>query len=215
MANNKNRGLTPRVNFFDGQKVTESDMDAEQVYNRSVASGIISDFHGSGIVWEDRFDNLILLDTSSPGYYSDSLDNPSKNIMEAGSYDGVSISLDRGVSDTINGCRIEVGLSDSDASSGRPVSVLIVGFSFDGVDEEGRLVSEVLRFKDNGVAVSEHYFPIGMDSITPKKPYSVALSISDKLDSLVGFFGIKLKPTSSKDPYALRRMAISLVRLII
>ena len=69
--------------------------------------------------------------------------------------------------------------------------------------------------KEISLAVSEHYFPIGMDSITPKKPYSVALSISDKLDSLVGFFGIKLKPTSSKDPYALRRMAISLVRLII
>ena len=65
------------------------------------------------------------------------------------------------------------------------------------------------------LAVSEHYLPIGMDSIVPKKPYSVALSISDKLDSLVGFFGIKLKPSSSKDPYALRRMAISLVRLII
>ncbi len=44
---------------------------------------------------------------------------------------------------------------------------------------------------------------------------SIALSLSDKIDSLVGFFGINLKPTSSKDPYALRRMAISLLRLII
>ena len=69
--------------------------------------------------------------------------------------------------------------------------------------------------KEISLAVTEHYLPIGMDSIMPKKPYSVALSISDKLDSLVGFFGIKLKPSSSKDPYALRRMAISLVRLII
>ena len=69
--------------------------------------------------------------------------------------------------------------------------------------------------KEISFAVSEHYFPIGMDSMIPKKPYSVALSISDKLDSLVGFFGINLKPSSSKDPYALRRMAISLVRLIV
>ena len=69
--------------------------------------------------------------------------------------------------------------------------------------------------KEISLAVSEHYLPIGMDSIIPKKPYSVALSISDKLDSLVGFFGINLKPSSSRDPYALRRMAISLVRLII
>ncbi len=69
--------------------------------------------------------------------------------------------------------------------------------------------------KEISLAVTEHYLPIGMDSAIPKKPYSVALSISDKLDSLVGFFGIKLKPSSSKDPYAIRRMAISLVRLII
>ncbi len=65
------------------------------------------------------------------------------------------------------------------------------------------------------LAVSEHYLPSGIDSKVPKKPYSVALSLSDKIDSLVGFFGINLKPTSSKDPYALRRMAISLLRLII
>ncbi len=65
------------------------------------------------------------------------------------------------------------------------------------------------------LAVSEHYLPSGIDSKVPKKPYSIALSLSDKIDSLVGFFGINLKPTSSKDPYAIRRMAISLLRLII
>ena len=69
--------------------------------------------------------------------------------------------------------------------------------------------------KDVCLAVSDHYFPIGMDTKVPKKPYSMALSLSDKIDSLVGFFGLNLKPSSSKDPYALRRMAISLVRLII
>jgi len=69
--------------------------------------------------------------------------------------------------------------------------------------------------KDVCLAVSEHYLPIGMDTKVPKKPYSMALSLSDKIDSLVGFFGLNLKPSSSKDPFALRRMAISLVRLII
>jgi len=64
-------------------------------------------------------------------------------------------------------------------------------------------------------AVSEHYLPIGTDSKIPKKPYSIALSLSDKLDSLVGFFGINLKPTSSKDPYALRRLAIGLIKMIL
>ena len=69
--------------------------------------------------------------------------------------------------------------------------------------------------KEVSLAISEHYLPIGMEGRTPKKPYSIALSLSDKIDSLVGFFGINLKPSSSKDPYALRRMAISLIRLIV
>ena len=69
--------------------------------------------------------------------------------------------------------------------------------------------------KEVCLAVSEQYLPNGMESKLPKKMYSVALSLSDKIDSLVGFFGINLKPTRSKDPYAIRRMAISLVRLIV
>jgi len=69
--------------------------------------------------------------------------------------------------------------------------------------------------KDISIAISEQYLPIGLDSKISKKPYSIALSISDKLDSLVGFFGIDKKPTSSKDPFALRRVAFGLVRTII
>ncbi len=69
--------------------------------------------------------------------------------------------------------------------------------------------------KDICLAVSEHYLPIGINSKIPKKPYSIALSLSDKIDSLVGFFGINLKPTSSKDPYALRRLAIGMIKIIL
>ena len=69
--------------------------------------------------------------------------------------------------------------------------------------------------KDICLAVSEHYLPIGTDSQIPKKPYSIALALSDKIDSLVGFFGINLKPTSSKDPYALRRLAIGMIKIIL
>ncbi len=70
---------------------------------------------------------------------------------------------------------------------------------------------------DNDVclAIREHYLPIGPETKTPKKPYSVTLAISDKLDTLSGFFSINLKPTSSKDPFALRRSAIGLIRLIV
>ena len=69
--------------------------------------------------------------------------------------------------------------------------------------------------KDIYLAVREHYLPTGPESKIPKKPYSLALSFSDKLDTLVGFFGIGLKPTSSKDPFALRRSALGIIRLII
>ncbi len=69
--------------------------------------------------------------------------------------------------------------------------------------------------KEVCVAVSEHYLPTGLESKIPKKPYSIALSLSDKLDSLVGFFGLGLKPSSSKDPYALRRLAIGLLKMIL
>jgi len=64
-------------------------------------------------------------------------------------------------------------------------------------------------------AVSDHYLPTGMSSPVPKKPLSYAISIIDKLDSLVGFFLINEKPTSSKDPFALRRAAIGLLRIVI
>ncbi len=64
-------------------------------------------------------------------------------------------------------------------------------------------------------SVSEHYLPSGVDSRVPKNLYSITLSLSDKLDTLVGFFGLELIPTGSKDPYALRRFTIALVRLII
>jgi glycyl-tRNA synthetase beta chain len=69
--------------------------------------------------------------------------------------------------------------------------------------------------KEIALAVSEHYLPIGLNSKTPKKPYSIALALTDKIDTLVGFFGINQKPTSSKDPYALRRSALGIVKLLI
>ena len=69
--------------------------------------------------------------------------------------------------------------------------------------------------KDVSLAVSEHYLPTGLNSRVPKKPYSIALSLADKIDTLVGFFGINQKPTSSKDPFALRRLALGIVKIII
>jgi len=69
--------------------------------------------------------------------------------------------------------------------------------------------------EDVSIAISDHYLPTGISSDVPKKPISVAVSLIDKIDILVGFFGINEKPTSSKDPFALRRTAIGLLRIII
>jgi glycyl-tRNA synthetase beta chain len=69
--------------------------------------------------------------------------------------------------------------------------------------------------EDVSLAISDHYLPIGINSNVPKKPISIAVSLIDKIDILVGFFGINEKPTSSKDPFALRRYAIGLLRIII
>ena len=69
--------------------------------------------------------------------------------------------------------------------------------------------------KDISSALTEQYLPIGLNSKIPKKPFSVALSITDKIDTIVGFFGINEKPTSSKDPLALRRIALGIIRTVI
>ncbi len=69
--------------------------------------------------------------------------------------------------------------------------------------------------EDVANSISEHYLPIGLTSAIPKKPFSYSIAIVDKIDSLVGFFLINEKPTSSKDPFALRRSAIGLLRIII
>ena len=64
-------------------------------------------------------------------------------------------------------------------------------------------------------AISDHYLPVSVNGQVPKRPISIAVALIDKIDVLVGFFGINEKPTSSKDPFALRRTAIGLLRIII
>ena len=80
----------------------------------------------------------------------------------------------------------------------------------------GGYFSEYQGFdRDISLALKEQYLPIGLNSKVPKKPLSIALSITDKIDTLVGFFGINEKPTSSKDPLALRRTALGIIRTLI
>jgi glycyl-tRNA synthetase beta chain len=63
-------------------------------------------------------------------------------------------------------------------------------------------------------ASEEHYKPQGPNDRVPTDPVSVAVALADKIDTLVGFWAIDEKPTGSKDPYALRRAALGVIRLI-
>jgi len=64
-------------------------------------------------------------------------------------------------------------------------------------------------------ASEEHYKPQGPADRAPNNPVSVAVALADKIDTLVGFWSIDEKPTGSKDPYALRRTALGVIRLIV
>ncbi|BBE32783.1 glycine--tRNA ligase subunit beta [Sphingosinicella microcystinivorans] len=64
-------------------------------------------------------------------------------------------------------------------------------------------------------AIRGHYKPVGQGDDVPTAPVTVAVSLADKLDTIVGFFGIKEKPTGSRDPFALRRAALGVIQLIL
>jgi glycyl-tRNA synthetase beta chain len=64
-------------------------------------------------------------------------------------------------------------------------------------------------------AIAEHYKPLGPNDTCPSAPESIVAALADKIDSLVAFFTVNEKPTGSRDPFALRRAALGLIRLIV
>src|ERR1700742_1567620 len=64
-------------------------------------------------------------------------------------------------------------------------------------------------------AIRDHYKPLGPGDVCPTEPVSVVLALAEKIDTLVGFFAIGELPTGSKDPFALRRAALGVIRLIV
>jgi len=69
--------------------------------------------------------------------------------------------------------------------------------------------------QDIAIAIEDHYKPQGPSDSVPTNPVAVAVALADKLDTLVGFWAIDEKPTGSKDPYALRRAALGVVRCVL
>jgi glycyl-tRNA synthetase beta chain len=80
----------------------------------------------------------------------------------------------------------------------------------------GRYYAEA-QGEDEAVAhaIEDHYKPKGPDDLVPSDPVSIVVALADKIDMLVGFWGIGEKPTGSKDPYALRRAALGVIRLVL
>ena len=68
---------------------------------------------------------------------------------------------------------------------------------------------------DVAAAIEEHYKPLGPSDSLPTNPVAVTVALADKLDTLVGFWAIDEKPTGSKDPYALRRSALGVIRVLL
>jgi len=68
---------------------------------------------------------------------------------------------------------------------------------------------------DVAQAISEHYRPQGPSDVTPRAPLAITVALADKLDSLIGFFAIGEAPTGSRDPFALRRAALGVIRIIL
>jgi glycyl-tRNA synthetase beta chain len=80
----------------------------------------------------------------------------------------------------------------------------------------GRYYAE-LQGEDGEVAaaIEDHYKPQGPNDLVPAAPVSIAVALADKLDTLVGFWAIDEKPTGSKDPFALRRAAMGVIRIVL
>ncbi|ETX29759.1 glycine--tRNA ligase subunit beta [Roseivivax isoporae] len=80
----------------------------------------------------------------------------------------------------------------------------------------GRYYAEAAGFAPEvAAAAQEHYQPLGPSDAVPSAPVSVAVALADKLDTLAGFWAIDEKPTGSKDPFALRRAALGVIRLLL
>ncbi|WP_273522600.1 glycine--tRNA ligase subunit beta [Rhodosalinus sediminis] len=80
----------------------------------------------------------------------------------------------------------------------------------------GRLYAEAAGMRDEvAAAAEEHYAPLGPEDGVPEAPVSVAVALADKLDMLTGFWAIDEKPTGSRDPFALRRAALGVIRVVL
>ena len=82
----------------------------------------------------------------------------------------------------------------------------IMGAHYAEIEGCEKLVSDAIR---------DHYLPVGSNDVVPKHPLSIVLALSDKIDYLTCLWKIGIKPTGNKDPFALRRAALGIIRIIL
>lgn len=123
--------------------------------------------------------------------------------------------LARELSADIDGC--DVKLADRAAAIAK--ADLVTNMVFEFTELQG-LMGKYYAENDGEApevaqAIAEHYAPAGPSDMCPTAPVSVAVALAEKLDTLAGFFAIDEKPTGSKDPFALRRAALGVIRLVL
>ena len=143
-----------RVNYFDGQRITESDLDTDQNYFRDLISKLTLDFHSSGVVQLNQKERF-LFDSSEPGKWGE---NASKSIMEAGNYDGIPISIDRQPSDVIYGNRLVFKLDGTESRGRQSTKILITGRVYNALSESDDIKTEVITLKRNEEYLTENYY---------------------------------------------------------
>ena len=153
-----NRQRPARVNFFDGQRVTESDLDSEQIHHRSLASDATRDFHASGVVRDRLFESRVLFDTQNPGLYSEDGNEASRFVVRSGAFDGKALGIDRQPSDNVYGNRLEIEASNLRVGGVVSAKVLIVGTRYSSLNPSGDLCCEIVEFNKNEVRLSENYY---------------------------------------------------------
>ncbi len=122
--------------------------------------------------------------------------------------------LSRYLADFIPGCDADAAERAAELAKADLVSGMVYEFpEVQGV--MGRYYAQAQGESDAiADAIRDHYAPLGPSDECPSEPVSISVALAEKLDTLIGFFGIDQKPTGSKDPYALRRAALGVIRLI-
>lgn len=150
-----NISIVPRVNFFDGQKLTESDLDQEQMHQRGLTSDHVMLAHGSGIVKENPLEDRVLFSLKNPGLYGD---NDSKFLINAGNFDGKPIFLDRQPSNQELGKRLIFELSGANIKNNYPLKITILGTIYNPLKNIGDITVEYIEFFNSSKKITSNYY---------------------------------------------------------